>query len=198
MPWVTLLGRGLAASWGSTGCSALTGSLWPLRDLLGTAGLILAVQAVRLPIANLHQRHQLQGLLADEVVVLQINLDWGEAGSSAWGRGAQDGGGTATPSRAPGRSRHRTEQEPHPRAQPQPGRRGRARSPGWGCRCASRSAVPPRLCVSCRVLQHRAGCLAVPPPSGCPHGTRSPTGITFTVQPLGGWVLESGREKSRR
>lgn len=26
-------------------------------------------------------------------------------------------------------------------------------------------------------------------PSGCPHGTPGPVGITFTVQPLRGWVL---------
>lgn len=86
MPWVTLLGGGLAASWGSVECLALTSSLRPLGDLLGTAGLVLAVQAVRLSIANLLEWHQLQRLLADEVVVVQVNLDWGEAGSSAWGR----------------------------------------------------------------------------------------------------------------
>lgn len=61
----------------------LTASLRPLGDVLGTAGLVLAVQAVCLPVADPRQGQQPQGLLAEEVVVLQVSLDWGQTGSSA-------------------------------------------------------------------------------------------------------------------
>lgn len=57
------------------GCPGLTACWWPLRDPLGTVGLVLALQAVHVPVAQLLQRHQPQGLLAEEVVVVQVNLD---------------------------------------------------------------------------------------------------------------------------
>lgn len=81
------LGRqGLAAAAAGrvfTGCPGLTASLRPLGDVLGTAGLVLAMQAVCLPVADPRQGQQPQGLLAEEVVVLQVSLDWGQTGSSA-------------------------------------------------------------------------------------------------------------------
>lgn len=61
----------------------LTTSLRPLGDVLGTAGLVLTVQAVCLPVADPPQGQQPQGLLAEEVVVVQVSLDWGHTGSSA-------------------------------------------------------------------------------------------------------------------
>lgn len=65
----------LSPSGALAGCPGLTPSWWPLGDPLGTVGLVLALQAVHLPVTHLLQRHQLQGLFAEEVVVVQVNLD---------------------------------------------------------------------------------------------------------------------------
>lgn len=63
------------------GCPALTPSWWPLGDPLGTVGLVLALQTVQLPVTHPLQRHQLQGLLAEQVVVVQVNLHCRERGA---------------------------------------------------------------------------------------------------------------------
>lgn len=67
----------------SGGCPALTPGWWPLGDPLGTVGLVLALQTVQVPVTHPLERHQLQGLLAEQVVVAQVNLHCRERGLSA-------------------------------------------------------------------------------------------------------------------
>lgn len=77
------------------GNPGLTPSWWPLGDPLGTAGLVLALQTVHLPVTDLLQPHQLQGLFADEVVIVQVELDCRERGRLGLSRCCWTGSGLA-------------------------------------------------------------------------------------------------------